>query len=222
MDFRLPALGEGIDSATVVGVLVQPGETVSAGQNVLTVETDKAAVEVPIDVAGTVAKILVKPGDKIPVGTAILHLGNTVSAAAPQPAPPVAKPTSPPAPVPAAAPAPSPSSGPVDFALPALGEGIEVATVVGLLVKVGDTVTVGQNVAAVETDKAAVEVPSEIAGTVLAIHVKPGDKIPVGTKLFSLSGSTASAPAAAIARTPSATATVTTAVAAVSPVPAPA
>src|SRR5438270_349495 len=74
MDFRLPPLGEGIDAATVVGVLVKPGDAVTAGQNVLAAETDKAAFEVPIDLAGTVTEIKVKPGDKIPVGAEVLIL----------------------------------------------------------------------------------------------------------------------------------------------------
>src|SRR5438067_13012211 len=74
MDFRLPNLGEGIDAATVTAVLVKPGDTVSAGQNVVSVETDKAAVEVPVEAAGTVEAVLVKPGDKVPVGGPILKL----------------------------------------------------------------------------------------------------------------------------------------------------
>src|SRR5207237_10154572 len=74
MEFRLPALGEGIDAATVVGVLVKPGDAVQAGQNVIAVETDKAAVEVPVEAAGTVAEVHVKPGDKVPVGGLILTL----------------------------------------------------------------------------------------------------------------------------------------------------
>lgn len=74
MQFKLPALGEGIDSATVVGVLVKVGENVSAGQNVLAVETDKAAVEVPVEIAGTIETIHVKVGDKVPVGQLILTL----------------------------------------------------------------------------------------------------------------------------------------------------
>lgn len=74
MDFRLPPLGEGIDTATVTAVLVRPGEVVQPGQNVVTVETDKAAVEVPVDVAGVVDAVLVKPGDKIPIDTPILRL----------------------------------------------------------------------------------------------------------------------------------------------------
>src|SRR5689334_19581102 len=77
MDFRLPNLGEGIDSATVTAVLVKAGDAVSAGQNVVAVETDKAAVEVPVESAGTVGEIRVKPGDKVPVGGVILTLQAT-------------------------------------------------------------------------------------------------------------------------------------------------
>src|SRR5437764_788356 len=74
MDFRLPNLGEGIDAATVTAVLVKPGDAVSAGQNVVSVETDKAAVEVPAEAEGTVEAVRVKPGDKVPVGQTVLTL----------------------------------------------------------------------------------------------------------------------------------------------------
>ena len=190
MEFRLPALGEGIDSATVVNVLVKPGDAVAAGQNVVSVETDKAAVDVPAEVAGTVEQVLVKPGDKVPVGAPILKLA-TAGAAKPdgqKPVPPnpadqpKAQPQQP------ASPPPPPSGGgsKVEFALPALGEGIDSATVVNVLVKPGDAVTAGQNVIAVETDKASVDVPAEVAGTVEAVHVKPGDKVPVGARVLTL------------------------------------
>ncbi len=180
MDFRLPALGEGIDSATVVNVLVKPGDTVAVGQNVIAVETDKAAVEVPAEAAGTVGEVRVKPGDKVPVGAVILTLtgGAAPKADAPKPAP-VAEKVQPTVAI-AAKPAPAASGGKVQFNLPALGEGIDAATVVNVLVKAGDAVTAGQNVIAVETDKAAVEVPVEAAGTVAEVHVKAGDKVPVG------------------------------------------
>src|SRR5436189_4145849 len=74
MDFRLPNLGEGIDAATVTAVLVKPGDAVAAGQNVVSVETDKAAVDVPAEEAGTVEAVLVKPGDKVAIGGALLKI----------------------------------------------------------------------------------------------------------------------------------------------------
>lgn len=95
MDLRLPALGEGIDSATVVGVLVKPGDAVTVGQPVLAVETDKAAVEVPAESAGTIGEIFVKPGDKLLVGAKILALQ---SGAAPAPKTDKPTPVAPPAP----------------------------------------------------------------------------------------------------------------------------
>jgi pyruvate dehydrogenase E2 component (dihydrolipoamide acetyltransferase) len=199
MDFKLPALGEGIDSATVVGVLVNPGDRVTAGTNVLAVETDKASVEVPIDVEGTIGEIKVKPGDKVPVGGVLLSLANGATASGGRQSPVSETPKSTP---PKAESAPKTESGdsrpPLaasEFTLPPLGEGIEAATVVGVLVKEGEEVTAGQNVLAVETDKASVEVPVSAAGTVTAIHVKPGDKVPVGAKLLSLKGAGAAAPA---------------------------
>lgn len=190
MEFRLPELGEGIDSATVVNVLVKPGDAITAGQNVVAVETDKAAVEVPAETAGTVEQVLVKPGDKVPVGAPILKLA-AAGAAKPdgQKPPPPKQPEQPKARPQQSAPSSPPASdggAKVEFALPALGEGIDSATVVSVLVKPGDKVTAGQNVVSVETDKAAVEVPAEVAGTVEAVHVKPGDKVPVGAPVLTL------------------------------------
>ena len=89
MDFRLPDLGEGIDSATVTSVMVKPGDAITAGQNVIAVETDKASMEIPCDVAGTVELVKVKSGDKIPAGAVLLTLGASTSES------PVAKPPEP-------------------------------------------------------------------------------------------------------------------------------
>src|SRR5581483_538661 len=83
MDFRLPVLGEGIESATVTEVRVKPGDAVQPGQPVVAIETEKAGVEVPAETAGTVEKVHVKPGDKIPVGAVILTLKEAEAAAAP-------------------------------------------------------------------------------------------------------------------------------------------
>src|SRR4051794_34328962 len=196
MEFRLPALGEGIDSATVTEVLVKPGDAVSAGQPVVAVETDKAAMEVEADAAGTVEAVLVKPGDKLAVGAPVLKLtAKAVKGEAAAPAPePATKPKpesggSPPPPPAKAAPA---GGGKVQFKLPALGEGIDSATVTAVHVKPGDAVEVGQHVIGVETDKAAMDVEADTAGTVEAVHVKPGDKVPVGQVVLTL---TAGAPA---------------------------
>ena len=214
MEFCLPELGEGIEAATVVGVHVKAGDVLQPGQIVFAVETDKAAVDVPIKLGGSVDAVLVKVGDKVAIGGALLSLkasGTPAPAAVPKPAPAKAAPTPVAAPKAAVA-----TGGSVEFYLPELGEGIEAATVVGILVKVGETVTAGQMVFAVETDKAAVEVPTSKAGVVETIHVKIGEKVPISGTLLTLK-STAVAPApatAAVAEAPKA------AVATTSPRPA--
>ncbi len=216
MDFRLPLLGEGIDSATVVAVKVKPGDAVVAGQDVIDVETDKAAVSVATDVAGTVATVAVKNGDKLAVGAVILTLTGPAAAK------PAAVP--PPAPVTAAAPPPAPVAAPagptrVEFKLPDLGEGIDAATVVAVKVKVGDTVAVGQDLIDVETDKAAVSVPSDIAGKVEEVRVTAGQKIPTGAVIAVISTTSEVKLPAGIAVT---TAPATSATQAVRPSAAPA
>ena len=202
MEFRLPALGEGIESATVTAVLVQTGDAVAAGQNVLSVETDKASVDVPVESAGTVGQIHVKPGDKLSIGAPILSLTGDGKPAAKSPVPPAGKGTRPATP---AAPSrgdgkrPEPATAggaKVEFKLPALGEGIDSGTITAVIVKAGDRVKAGQNVVTLETDKAAVDVPAESDGVVEVIHVKPGDKVPIGGNLLTLlaSGAREAAP----------------------------
>jgi len=197
MDFRLPSLGEGIDSATVTAVLVKPGDAVAAGQGVISVETDKASMEVEADAAGTVEAVLVKQGDKLSVGAPVLRFAGAgakpaaspsqpLAASRPAPAPPAAKPQ--------AATAPPAPAGSSEFRLPNLGEGIEAATVTAVLVKPGDAVKPGTPVASVETDKASMEVEADAAGTVEAVLVKQGDKVPVGAPMLRFAGA-AAAPA---------------------------
>ncbi|HEV3440839.1 MAG TPA: biotin/lipoyl-containing protein, partial [Gemmata sp.] len=147
MDFRLPALGEGIESATVTAVLVKPGDAIKAGQPVLSVETDKASMDVEADIEGTVEQILIKPGDKIPVGTPVLKYtsaGKTESPKATQPA--KVERQKPETPKTAESKPLAPQSAAnekVEFRLPQLGEGIESATVTAVLVKLGDAVKNG-------------------------------------------------------------------------------
>ena len=209
MDFRLPALGEGIDSATVVNVLVKAGDAVKAGQPVVSVETDKAAVDVEAEAAGSVSAVHVKAGDKLAVGALILTYGGSSNGVATA-KPATAVPTPAATPKPAAA-IPTPSApaaspvGPIEFKLPELGEGIDSATVVNVLVKAGDTVKKGQPVISVETDKAAVDVESEFAGTITAVKVKAGDKLAVGSTIFTIQSSGAATNTAAVTATPPST-----------------
>jgi pyruvate dehydrogenase E2 component (dihydrolipoamide acetyltransferase) len=221
-EFKIPNLGDGIKGGDVLNVLVKVGDAVAKDQNVIELETDKATIEVPSSVAGTVTEIKVKSGDKVAIGQVILTVDEGAGAqaappsaaaqpaAAPAPpaqaaqaaAPPAQKPAAPaaaPAAPAAQAPAAAPPAGggePVTFSIPNLGDGIKGGDVLNVLVKVGDTVAKDQGVLELETDKATIEVPSSVAGTVTEIKVKSGDKVAVGQAVLVLSGS-AAAPAAA-------------------------
>jgi pyruvate dehydrogenase E2 component (dihydrolipoamide acetyltransferase) len=216
-EFKIPNLGDGIKGGDVLNVLVKVGDTVAKDQGVLELETDKATIEVPSSVAGTVKAIAVKSGDKVTVGQVVLTVEEGASAQSAAPAAPAA-PAQPaaaaPAPeaaaaaaapaapaAPAAAPAaPAAGSGePVTFSIPNLGDGIKGGDVLNVLVKVGDAVAKDQGVLELETDKATIEVPSSVAGTVTEIKVKAGDKVTVGQAVIVLAGSgqpAAAAPAA--------------------------
>ncbi|MFH1568447.1 MAG: 2-oxo acid dehydrogenase subunit E2 [Gemmatimonadota bacterium] len=193
VEFRLPDLGENIEAGEVVNVLVSVGDVVSVDQPVIELETDKAVIEVPSSVSGTVTAVHVGKGDRAAVGQPVLTVEG-VGAAAPAPA--AAAPS--PAPLaPAAAPA-----GPgatVEVALPELGEGVHSGDVVGVLVAVGDQVAADQPLIEIEIDKGIVEMPSPTAGRVRQIHVSPGDRASVGqpiVTLESVSGAAAPGPVA--------------------------
>jgi pyruvate dehydrogenase E2 component (dihydrolipoamide acetyltransferase) len=213
-EFKLPELGENIDQGDLVRLMVSLGASVTEGQPVMELETDKAVVEVPSSVTGTVNEIRVKEGQKVKVGQVIFTVENgagakvkaaeskvveTKAPAAKAPAAnsaPVAKAaaasvaeTRPPAP---AAPAPA-ASGAADFRLPELGENIDQGDLVRLMISPGSKVSEGQPVMELETDKAVVEVPSSVTGTVKEIKVKEGEKVKVGQVIFTLEGG-ASAP----------------------------
>ncbi len=197
-EVKLPEVGDNIEQGTVVSVLVKPGDTITAGQAIIEIETDKAVVEVPASDAGTVAEVRVKEGDSVPVGGTILTLSGGGESAPSQPAaqPQVAaQPAAPQAQAPApqaSAPAPqapaAPSGGATEVTLPEVGDNIEQGTVVNVLVKAGDTITAGQPVIEIETDKAVVEVPANAAGTVVDVRVKEGDTVKIGGVLLTLAG----------------------------------
>jgi pyruvate dehydrogenase E2 component (dihydrolipoamide acetyltransferase) len=208
IEFKLPELGENIEQGDLVRLMVAPGATVSAGQSVMELETDKAVVEVPSSVSGTVQEIRVKEGDKIKVGQVIFTVDGAeakapaesaakAAAAAPAPAsqkaPAVSSPpTEPPAP-PASAPAAPVAtiSGPSEFKLPELGENISQGDLVRLMIAPGTKVSEGQPVMELETDKAVVEVPSSVGGVVKEVKVKEGEKVKVGQVIFTLEGGAA-------------------------------
>jgi len=205
IEFKLPELGENIEQGDLVRLMVAPGAPVSAGQSVMELETDKAVVEVPSSVSGTVQEIRVKEGDKIKVGQVIFTVdgaeaksSQTPSQAA-LPAPALTAKEKPAAPAPTkevtatpsqpAAPTVAPSAiGPSDFKLPELGENISQGDLVRLMIAPGAKVSEGQPIMELETDKAVVEVPSSVSGVVKEVKVKEGEKIKVGQVIFTLEG----------------------------------
>jgi pyruvate/2-oxoglutarate dehydrogenase complex dihydrolipoamide acyltransferase (E2) component len=196
MDLRLPELGEGIADATVVAVPVKAGQAVKAGDTLLEVETDKAAMPVPATADGTVSEIKVKVGDKVKVGAVIAVLGDGDGGAKPEAAAPKAEAAKTQAAAATPPAAPAASAGRRDFTLPNLGEGIDAGVIVAVSVKPGDPVTNGQELFTVETDKAAMPVPADADGKVEEVKVRVGDQVRVGAVLAVLSGGAATPQAA--------------------------
>ena len=206
-EFKLPELGENIEQGDLVRLMIAPGATIAEGQPVMELETDKAVVEVPSSVSGTVQEIRVKEGQKIKVGQVIFTVENHSGAkAAPAPAAKPAKeeraaaavaPESPRPQPQAAAAQPSAEPGQAsagEFKLPELGENISQGDLVRLMIAPGTKVSEGQPVMELETDKAVVEVPSSVSGTVKEVLVKEKDKVKVGQVIFTLEGGAAAAP----------------------------
>jgi pyruvate dehydrogenase E2 component (dihydrolipoamide acetyltransferase) len=206
-EFKLPELGENITQGDLVRLMVKPGASITEGQPVMELETDKAVIEVPSSVSGTVREIRVKEGDKLKVGQVVFTLENGAKpskAAAPvvESAPGPAAPAAPVAAAPITPPVAPPrasvqaktgsagtaTTGTVGFRLPELGENITQGDLVRLMVTPGRKVSEGQPVMELETDKAVVEVPSSVNGVVKEVKVKEGQKVKVGDLIFTLEG----------------------------------
>jgi len=208
-EFKLPELGENIDQGDLVRLMVSLGASVTEGQPVMELETDKAVVEVPSSVSGTVNEIRVKEGQKVKVGQVIFTVENgaglkakaveSKAPAARAPAEPPAPGAKPPAQAESRPAAPRSSLAPAaggatDFRLPELGENIDQGDLVRMMVSPGSKVSEGQPVMELETDKAVVEVPSSVTGTVKEIQVKEGQKVKVGQVIFTLEGGSSAQP----------------------------
>ncbi|ALE97869.1 TPA: pyruvate dehydrogenase complex dihydrolipoyllysine-residue acetyltransferase [Serratia marcescens] len=188
-DVAVPDIGA--DEVEVTEILVKVGDKVEAEQSLITVEGDKASMEVPAPFAGTVKEIKIATGDKVKTGSLIMvfEVAGAASAAAPAAVE---------APAAAAAPA---ASAAKDVAVPDIGgDEVEVTEV---MVKVGDKVAAEQSLITVEGDKASMEVPAPFAGTVKEIKIATGDKVKTGSLImvFEVEGA---APAAAAAAAPAA------------------
>ena len=234
VEVKVPDIGDFKDVA-IIELLVKPGDTVKVEQSLVTVESDKASMEIPSSVAGVVKEVKVKIGDTINQGDLLVMVESDAAgapapaAAAPAPAAaaPAPAPQAAPAPAPAAAPAasaaPAAPAGAVDLIVPDIGDVDEVA-VIEVLVKVGDTVKQEQSLITVESDKASMEIPSSHGGVIKELLVKLGDKVAKGSKIAVIEaagGAAAPAPAPAAAA-PAQAAAAPAPAAASAPVSAPA
>ena len=209
VEVKVPDIGDFKDVA-VIELMVKPGDSIVVDQSLVTVESDKASMEIPSSHAGVVSEMRVAIGDTVNQGSLLLML-ETADAAATVPAPaavataatapvaaPVAAAVAPTAANPAAAatsPAAAAASVSIEVFVPDIGDFAEVA-VIEVMVKPGDTIKVEQSLITVESDKASMEIPSSHAGVVREVKVQLGDKVKMGSLVVVLDGVAGAAPAA--------------------------
>ena len=193
----MPALGESVSEGTVTRWLKSEGDHVNVDEPLLEVSTDKVDTEIPSPVAGTLTKIVVQIDQTVPVGAELAVIEDG-AAQAPTPAP--AAPVVVPEPVVAApvavAPVAAPSTAGTVITMPALGESVSEGTVTRWLKNVGDSVAVDEALLEVSTDKVDTEIPSPVAGILLAIDVAIDTTVPVGARLALIGASGAAVVAA--------------------------
>ena len=188
IDVNVPDIGDFKD-IPIIEVLVKPGDVVKAEQPLVTLESDKATMDVPSPIAGAVADVVAKVGDKVSMGTLIARIDSaageaarTAAPAAPAKAPPAA----------AASPAPA-KAATIDVTVPDIGDFKDVP-VIEVLVKVGDTVEAEQPLVTLESDKATMDVPSPAAGKITQLIAKVGDKVSMGALIAKLDAGGPAAP----------------------------
>ena len=186
VEIKVPDIG-GHSDVDVIAVEVKAGDTIAVDDTLITLETDKATMDVPADAAGVVKEVKVKVGDKGTEGSGIVLVEAAGAAAAPAPAEkaPEAAPAAAAATAQTAAPAPAAQAGgaTVKVEVPDIG-GHDNVDVIAVEVKVGDTVAADDTLITLETDKATMDVPSTAAGVVKAVYVKVGDKVSQGTQII--------------------------------------
>jgi pyruvate dehydrogenase E2 component (dihydrolipoamide acetyltransferase) len=229
VEVQVPDIGDFKD-VEIIELLVKPGDTVAVEQSLLTVESDKASMEIPSTHAGVVKEMKVGLGDKVSQGSLVLVL--VLEAAEGAASPPSPQPSPAPAAegaAPAASQAPSPATremaggegggASIQVEVPDIGDFDQVA-VIEVFVKPGDVVKVEQSLITVESDKASMEIPSSHAGVVEQVLVAIGDKVAKGSPVVRLKGAAGAAPAPAAPAAPAAAATQPAAGAAPAAVPA--
>jgi pyruvate dehydrogenase E2 component (dihydrolipoamide acetyltransferase) len=212
----MPALGESVSEGTVTRWLKSEGDHVAMDEPLLEVSTDKVDTEIPSPVAGILQKIVVAVDQTVPVGAELAIIADSATGAvapaavpvvqAPVVAAPVVQAPVVEAPAPVAPPVattPPPASSGTVISMPALGESVSEGTVTRWLKNVGDQVSVDEALLEVSTDKVDTEIPSPVAGTLLAIDVQVDTTVPVGARLALIgSAEGASAPAAPVVAAP--------------------
>jgi 2-oxoglutarate dehydrogenase E2 component (dihydrolipoamide succinyltransferase) len=200
----MPALGESVSEGTVTRWLKTEGDHVNVDEPLLEVSTDKVDTEIPSPVAGILQKIVVQIDQTVPVGAELAIIADDADTSAPAPAAPVAAsvvaqpepvvaaPVAV-APTPVAPTTPAPIGAGTVITMPALGESVSEGTVTRWLKNVGDSVAVDEALLEVSTDKVDTEIPSPVAGTLLAIDVAVDTTVPVGARLGLIGGANSAA-----------------------------
>ncbi|WP_223415396.1 MULTISPECIES: dihydrolipoyllysine-residue acetyltransferase [unclassified Pseudomonas] len=192
---RVPDIGSG--EGEVIELFVKVGDRIEADQSILTLESDKASMEVPAPKAGIIKSLKVKLGDRLKEGDELLELEvEGAAAAAPAAAAPAAKAAEKPAAAPAPAAAAPAAASVQQVHVPDIGSAGK-AQIIEIQVKVGDTVEADQSLITLESDKASMEIPSPAAGVIKAISVKLNDEVGTGDLILDLEVAGAAAPAAA-------------------------
>jgi pyruvate dehydrogenase E2 component (dihydrolipoamide acetyltransferase) len=182
VEVKVPDIGDFTD-VPVIDVFVKVGDTIKVDDALVTLESDKATMDVPSSVAGVVKEVKVKLGDRIGEGVVVV-LVETGAAAASAPAAPAPQAAAAPAAALAAAPVAAPAAGgSVEVKVPDIGD-FDSVPVIDVFVKVGDTVKVDDALVTLESDKATMDVPSSAAGVVKEVKVKLGDKVSEGTVII--------------------------------------
>ena len=217
IEVKVPDIGDFSD-VPVIDLFVKVGDSIKVDDAIATLESDKATMDVPSTVAGTVTEVFVQLGSKVSEGAVLIKVetGAAASAAAPAPAVQAAAPAAP-------APAPATAGGAVvEVKVPDIGDFSDVP-VIDLFVKVGDSIKVDDAIATLESDKATMDVPSTVAGVVKEVLVQLGSKVSEGVVLIKVeSGASAAAAAPAVAASAPAAAPVSAPAAASTATAAPA
>ncbi len=197
VEVKVPDIGD-FESVSVIELMVKVGDTIKVDQSLITVESDKASMEIPSSQAGVIKELKVKLGDKVKEGVVLAMVESAQASASTPAAAPAAPHASAPAPDAAttapAAPSPAAVASSIELFVPDIGDFKDVA-VIEVMVKVGDTVKAEQSLITVESDKASMEIPSSHAGVIESLKVKVGDKVNQGDLLGMIKGLAQAAPA---------------------------